>query len=117
MATKTRAEMINWVLEHLGVKAATATVTAEDSTAAGRVIDSVHARLRREGLAPFATSAFPEWAQQPFVDIVAPELAGTYLIGGERLQRLEIGREHGRREIARQVASMKHPIRTKGFYF
>lgn len=107
MATKTRAQMINWLLEHIGVKAASQSASAEDGDLVGRTIDSVHSRLLKEHLVNFTTAEFPEWAQLPFLDVAAPDLAGPYMIGGERLQLMLSARERGRSELAVQMQSMR----------
>lgn len=117
MATKTRAEMISFMLEHIGVRAANQSARAEDSTLAGTVLDSLHTRLRKEGLAPYATSAFPEWAQIPFAEVAGPELAPSFRIGGEAYAVLEQRAAHGYREMQRQTSGYRHPIPIKGSYF
>ena len=117
MATKTRAEMIAWTLENIGVKASTVTARAEDDTKAGRALDSLYARLRKEGLAPYATSAFPDWAQQPFVDLLSLDLAPIYSLQPGRVQVISDAASRGRIELAKQVAGMKHPRRVRATYY
>ncbi len=117
MADKTRAEMISFVLEYIGVKAANVSARTEDSTLAGTVIDSLHSRLRKEGLAPFLTSEFPAWAQVPFAEIAGAELAPAFRIGGEMFAALIAAREHGYRELQKQVAGYRHPVTIKTNYY
>ena len=117
MATKTRAEMISWVLENIGIKAATVTARDEDSTKAGRAIDALFERHRKDGLAPYATSAFPEWAQQPFVDLASRDLLPIYRIGGEMAKLIMAAAERGQMELHKQVAGVKHPRRVTATYY
>lgn len=75
MATKTRAQMIDHVLQRISVLAAGQSATADDSALVGPILDSLHDTLRARGLAPFATSAFPMWAQEAFTKILSSEIA------------------------------------------
>ena len=117
MATKTRAEMIDLTLERLGVKAATVAATAEQSTAAGRVLDSLHSRLRKEELAPFALALTEEWAWIPLADIAAYELAPDYRITGQALADLRANEQRGREELSRQTAGKKQPVKARLRFF
>lgn len=110
MATLTRIQIADRALEALGVKAAGVSAIAEDANFAREKVDAVHARLRKEGLAPYATSAIPEWAQTAFIDLVASDMAATFGVSGIRLQALGINQADARRELARQVAALKQPI-------
>jgi hypothetical protein len=109
--------MIAMVLQRLAITGAGASATAEDSTLVGEVVDSLHSRLRKEGLAPFAMSDVPEWAQVPFADIAAGELLSPYRIGGEAAAIIRGDAQKGRMELARQVAGYRHniPIRVPFF--
>lgn len=117
MSDKTRTQMIAFVLEHIGVKAANVAAKSEDSNYAATIIDSLYSRLRKEGLVPFDDDAYPDWAQIPFAELAGPELAPAFRIGGEPLAVLMQAREHGRREIQRQVAGFRHPLPIRATYF
>ena len=117
MSDKTRAEMITLVLQRLGVVGQGQSASADDSAVTGEVIDSVHSRLRKDRLAPFATSAFPDWAQVSFADIAASELLVPFGVGGERAQLIRAGAVRGRMELARQVASYRHNVPVRGHFY
>ena len=102
MATKTRSQMVDLTLQRLGVLAAGQNATAADSALVGSVVDSIHDQLRKRGLAPFATSAFPSWAQAPFAKILAEEVAPYF---GKQMP----GRQDGERDLAEQMSAKVHP--------
>jgi hypothetical protein len=112
-----KAALRNRVLEHLGVLAAGETAASADQTWVDEAIDAVHERLRKFGLAPFATSAIPSWAQIPLRDVVAGDVAQSYGMSGQRLLEFKQGAAAAERELARQVAGFKHAIRVKAEYF
>lgn len=117
MASLTKAELRNRVLEHLGVKAASQSASAADGQLVDEAIDAAHARLRKYGLAPFATSAIPEWAQIPLRDYVAGDVAQAFGLGGARLGEFKSGQMAAERELGRQVSGYKHPIPVVAEYF
>ncbi len=99
--------MVGMCLERLGVLAAGQSVSANDLAAVGPVLDSLHDQLRKKGLAPFATSAFPMWAQQPFTKALAEEVGPIF----GRMQ--PGGREVGEKELAEQLSGKRHARPTK----
>jgi hypothetical protein len=113
MADLTRAEMIDRVLEHIGVKPAGQSATAEDSALVGEAIDAAHDRLNKFGLVPFATSAIPTWAQVPFRDFVAGDVGQSFGFG----ERFKPSQAAAERELARQLAGKKHNKRVRAEYF
>lgn len=117
MATKTRAEMISRVLTRLGVLAAGQTATDEDSDLAGEVLDSLHKSHTKRGLAPYATTAYPEWAQRSVVKIAAHELASDFGITGQRLAEFAQAAIGAERDLSEQVAAQSHaaPTRFKAY--
>lgn len=117
MATITRADIVSRALEHIGVKSATQSATAEDAKLAGEVFDSVYYRFRKLGLAPFATSAIPEWAQGSFRRIVAAELAPVFGISGQRLSEFVAEKIAARKELAEQVTGYRHSVPIKTRYY
>jgi hypothetical protein len=112
-----KAALRNRVLEHLGVLAAGETAATVDQAWVDEAIDAAHDRLRKFGLVPFATSAIPSWAQIPLRDIVAGDVASSYGMSGQRLMEFKQGAVVGERELARQVAGFKHPLRVAAEYF
>lgn len=104
--------MIEKVLLRLGVLAAGQTASAEDSTLVGGVLDSLVSQYRHRGLAPFATSAFPEWAQEPFAKIISAD-AGPYFGKYE----MQAERKVGERELAEQMQGKRHGARIKARYY
>jgi hypothetical protein len=109
MANLTRAEMIDRVLEHLGVKPAEQSASAADVKAVGEVLDSCHARLRAENRALFETQSVPPDAQIPFRDVVALDCSTLFGVGAERMQLLVMGEQKARRELAKIVRS-RHEV-------
>lgn len=117
MADIAKAALRNRVLEHLGVLAAGETAASADQTWVDEAIDAAHERLRKLGYAPFATSAIPSWAQIPFRNVVAGDVAQSYGMSGQRLIEFVQGAQMGERELARQVAGYKHNVAIRGTYF
>jgi hypothetical protein len=117
MADWTKAMLSSNVLQYLGVTPAGQAASSEDDTLCQSVIDSVHEQLEKLGLAPFATSAIPEWAQWPLVKYVAMETAPAFGVTGQRLVELAAGQVSGRRELEQQTAGRVHPVRGKAQYF
>lgn len=117
MATLTRAEVAERALQALGVLAAGQDAVAEDTNRAGEAVDYVHALLRKEGLAPWATSAVPEWAQSAFIHLVAVELVPTFGVSGERLQSLMALADKGRKDLCIQMFGERHQLPVKAYYF
>lgn len=105
----TRAEMAARVLEHLGVKAAGQTASAEDNLAATEAIDSAHSRLETEERANFDLDAIPEWAWTPFRDYVARDLVDLFAITGERLQSILSSAARADRDLWVQQAKKYNP--------
>ena len=111
MADLTKAQLAARVLEHLGVKSAQNAAAASDDAFVQEAIDAAHDRLRPFGLVPFATSAIPTWAQTPLRDYVAIDVAQAFGISGQRLLEYKSAARDGERELQRQVAGYRHPIR------
>lgn len=114
MATWTKAELAQKVLEYVGVVPAGQSASSEDSTLAEGVIDSVHAQLdsHDHSKVPFATSAIPEWAQQPMVKYVAVEV-GPYF--GKPYP--EQHKATALRELEAAGAGHDHPVQARARYF
>ena len=117
MATLTKAQLRNRVLQHLGVLGSGQTARADDADVVDEAIDAAHARLRKPGLVPFATSAVPEWAQVPLRDYVAGDVAQLFGYGAERIGEFKAGQRAGEAELARQVAGFRHKVPIRGTYF
>lgn len=103
--------MITKSLQRLGVLGQSGTASGYLVDLVGPIVDSLHHQLRKDGLAPYATSAFPEWAQEPFAKAMEEE-AGPYF-GKPRAGM----RAAGEREMAKQMQAKRHPrpIRFKDF--
>lgn len=117
MASITKAALRNRVLEHLGVLAAGETPATVDQTWVEEAIDAAHDRLRKAGLAPFAISAVPSWAQIGLRDIVAADVAQSYGMSAQRLMEFQQRAQMGERELARQVAGPKPSLRVRARYY
>jgi hypothetical protein len=113
MATLTKAELRNRVLEHLGIKPAGQSASAEDAVLVDEAIDAAHDRLNKFGLVPFATSAIPEWAQVPLRDYVAGDVGRSFGFGDSLKQQQMLAES----ELRRQVAGFRHPIPIRVDYF
>ncbi len=101
MADLTRADLIDRVLEHLGVKGATQSASAADAKLVGEVVDSLHSRLRGEDLAPFELSAIPPWAQVAMRDLTALEVAPSFGLGGAQLQTVAMSAQSSRKALVK----------------
>jgi hypothetical protein len=113
MATLTKAELRDRVLTHMGILAAGQSASAEDAAIVEEAIDAAHSQLRKFGLVPFATSAVPEWAQAQLRDYVAGIVGPSFGFG----DAFYAGKMVAERELARQVAGKKHPLRVRAEYF
>lgn len=113
MAAIAKAALRNRVLEHLGIIGAGETAATADQTLVDEAIDATHSRLRKFGLAPFPTSAVPEWAQIHLRDAVASDVAQIYGMSGQRLMEFKSAGQVAERELSRQVAGYKPPVRVK----
>lgn len=82
MADWTAGELATAVLKELGVVGAGQTASAEDSGEVTVRWTSIHAQLRKEGLANFgdgaSTAEIPDWAQEPLVKHVAGKCAALF---------------------------------------
>lgn len=113
MATLTKSELRDRVMHHLGVLAVGQSASAEDAALVEEAIDAAHAMLRKFGLAPFATSAVPEWAQVPMRDYVAGAVGKSFGFGDAFAQGAAIAE----RELARQASGYKHALPVVAEYF
>lgn len=113
MADLTKAQFRDRVLEHMGILAAGQSASAEDAEIVEEAIDSAHDQLRKFGLAPFATSAIPAWAQPGLRSYVCDLVGPTFGFGGA----FAGGRDAGRKELADQVAITAPPIAIEADYF
>lgn len=113
MANLTKAQLANRILEKLGVKAAGQATRSEYTTLVQEKIDAVHDRLRGVGLAPYATSAIPEWAQGPLQDLALAESAPFF---GKPIDVRGV-QKAAEREIRRQLANQPHVVQTKADYY
>ena len=108
MANWTAAQLRNAALTKLGIIGQGETAQAGDAALVDAAWVSLHPQLRKEGLAPFTSSAIPEWAQQPVSKRLAGEVAEDFgLPQGEDLRR------RGTRDLARQNATEKAPVRVR----
>jgi len=115
MATWTKATLATRTLEHMGLIGEGQSASSEQQNRTEDLIDSIYPQLRKIGLAPFPTTAIPEYAQQPLIKIIAGDLAFRYGFSGQRLIEWVQGKEEGRRELQRQLAPdpLHLPIRTR----
>lgn len=117
MADLTKAQLCARVLEHLGVKSAQNAANGHDQAFAEEAFDSTYERFRKLGLAPFATSAIPSWAQTPLRDAVAGDCAQSFGQSGQRLLEFKAAAREAEKELRRQTAARRHPIRIAPDYF
>lgn len=113
MASLTAAEFRNRVLEHIGYKPAGQGVGAEDGNLADEIVTAAHARLRTVGLAPFAISSIPEWAQIAFRDYVAGDIGGSFGYG----DKFKPSQYAAEKELVRLCAVARPKLRIKAEYF
>ena len=113
MATLTQAELRNRILEHLGVKAAGQSASAEDSGLVDEALESSHSILRKFGLCPFALTAIPDWAQPGLRDYVAADVSPAF---GKAVDVIAT-KAVAERELSRQLARHKSELRTMPDYY
>lgn len=117
MAAWTRTDLINRALELVGAKPGGQSASSEDVNLAGDVVDSVFDQLRYEGLADFAISSIPEYAQRPLSKIVACELASDFDVSQAKYARLEVQKASGRRELETQAEGRDQNVTVKRIWF
>ena len=105
MADQTRAQTITRVLQRIGVLGVGQTADTNDETLVGTVLDSIYADLRKRGLAPFLSSAVPDWAQEPFAKVLSFHAAAYFGKAGDPSDVAL-----GERELFAQTAGYKHPL-------
>ncbi len=110
MADLSRLEMIDRVLRRISVLGAGQNAPASQVAIVGPVLDSTHAGLRGRNMAPFPTSAFPDWAQEAFAQIL------TFFVGpyfGIKVSETE--KDTGEYELVRQLRTHNqgNPIKAK----
>lgn len=111
MATLTRLQMVDKVMRRLGVLGAGQSAGANDAAEVGQVLDNLHDEYRALGLAPFATSAFPTWAQEPFAKIIGEDAAPYFGLNRQGWK------DQGQRDLTKQLRTHNkgNPIRAKYF--
>lgn len=117
MASLTRANIVARALEALGVKAAGQAASAEDSAKAGEAVDETHSQLIQNGLAPFAISAVPDWAQSALIHIAAEKLIPSFGVVGEARANVLLAAQRGRSELIDQLAEPHSQTPTQAEYF
>ena len=109
MATKTKADLAEDILRHLGVLAVGQSASAEDGTLTEEAIDSVYKRVYRDGLAPYPLTAIPEWAQDLLRNSVAGTLCGAFGITGPQRSEYQSDGIRAEREMCRQTSAKYDP--------
>ena len=109
MANLTKAQLANRVLERLGVKPASQAALAVDALLVQEKVDAAHAELEKEGLAPFATSAIPEWAQEGLEEYVAASVSEYF----GRPTNKPLAQRAARSRLATQIAGFNHNVPTQ----
>lgn len=117
MATLTKAQLADRALQVLGILPAGDSSSTEDSNRAQESVDSIYYMLRKEGLAPFQVSAWPEWAQSAAAHLVALELAPTFGVTGQRLDAIATLASKGRQDLATQLFGKRNPAPIRTEYF
>jgi len=76
VATWTKAQLRDKILEHIGIKPAEQAANAADAVLVEGAIDSAYDQLRAmpPNLCPYSLSVIPEWAQPLLRDYVEPEI-------------------------------------------
>jgi len=115
MADMTRAQMIDKVLQRLGVLGAGQSASAEDADLVGKTLDGIHSQYRKLRLAPFATSAFPDWAQEPYAKIIAAQVAPYFGKGDDMAVREDARKGHQELGEQLQGEALGAPVRAEYF--
>ena len=117
MANLSSTEIADRALEALGVKAATQDATAEDAARALESVTTVYSQLHKEGVAPFAISAVPDWAQSALIHLAALDLVPTFNSPDSRVTKIQAMAMKGRIDLATQTASVRAPLPITSDYF
>lgn len=99
------------------MKAAGQSVSAEDTNNATAAFDSLYAKLQQVGLAPFASTAVPEWAQDELAVLIAKRLLPDYGVGGDRAALIVGMAKEARRELATQTSGHRQETEIESDYF
>ena len=90
MAAITKSELRNRVLRHLGVLAAGEAASSEDASVVDDAIEAAFEELSKYGTVEsgFTSNNIPDWAQEPFRDRVAFQMAPAFGIPMDRFAAL-----------------------------
>lgn len=117
MATWTGTELRNAVLRRLGITGAGQSPAAEDASVVDGAWMSIYPQLRRKGLAPWASDAISEEAQEPLTKYVAAEVAPQFGLTGQRLAEVRQEGLGGHRQLEEQYAGDRTALTIRPRYF
>lgn len=121
MATITKSELADLILEHLTVKDPYNNANYEDSSFVQQAIDSAYDELNKilgeSGGLPFELSAVPDWAQFLLRDYVAGDCAQSYGHTGQTLLEYKGSQEAARARIREQMSGYVHSINVMPEFF
>lgn len=114
MASLTKIQLVDKVLQHLAVLAAGQAASAEDAALVSDAVDAARSRLSKFGLVPFATSAIPEWAQDQLRDYVAGAVSTSF---GRLEPKWRGEAREAEKDLQRQMAVRRKAMPTVVEYF
>lgn len=103
MATFTKADVAQRILEALGVLGAGQSPSAEDQNRVEERLQSEYDKLRSRGRAPWPITAVPDSALNDLVDFVAPRCASLFRVGPQQLQTLMMLAREAQHSLVRSV--------------
>jgi hypothetical protein len=108
VATWTAAQLADGTLRALGIVGAGQVASAEDTALVAAAYVSAYPRLRRLGLAPWASATISEEAQQPLAKHLAGEVAVAFGFTGDRLAALKMEAASGWAQLQEVAAGDRH---------
>lgn len=109
--------MRDWILENLGVKPVGVAATGADAALCTKALEGFFYEKRGRLKAPFAITSWPEWVQQPTVDIVSFRLANAFGVPSEMYQRLRDAWKLSKRRLDAQLDGDTADVPTESDYF
>jgi hypothetical protein len=117
MATWTAAQLATAVCKRLGVVGLGQTAPAAYTSAVTDAYNSIYPQLRRHGLAPWASGAIEEEAQEPLSRYVAGEVASRFGLTGGTLAEYKADGIRGWQQLQEQASGDRTSLPSRPIYF
>ena len=110
-------QVVEGVLEHLGVKASGVTAAGEDTLRVTTAYTSVYALLAKQRLAPWPIDEVPDEAFIPLTYYLAGRVAAGFGHSGQRLLEFREDARQGYKDLATAAAGFRSRLRVRGSDF